>query len=83
MSSKTAVLLAVIAAVVVVIPEAVGTGSAGCSTDSCLKTAYLSEDEVDPVPDTGVSMAGALRTKLSQWSVSNREDRGGQYFLSV
>lgn len=42
------------------IPEAGGAGSGGCSTDSCLKAAYLSEVEEDEDPDTGVSMEGAL-----------------------
>lgn len=52
------------------VPEAVGVGSAGCSTDSCLKTAYLSEDETeaDEEPDTGVSMADALQETQSQRS---------------
>lgn len=41
------------------LPETGGVGSAGCSTDICLNTAYLSEEE-DEDPDTGVSMAGTL-----------------------
>jgi len=43
-----------------VLPETGAVGSAGCSTDSCLNTAYLSEEEEDEDPDTGVSMAGTL-----------------------
>lgn len=43
-----------------VIPETDGVGSAGCSTDSCLNAAYLSEEVLDEDPDTGVSMAGPL-----------------------
>lgn len=42
------------------VPEVGGEGSAGCSTDSCLKTAYLSEAAADEEPVTGVSMAGTL-----------------------
>lgn len=45
---------------VCVLPETGAVGSAGCSTDSCLNTAYLSEEEEDEDPDTGVSMAGTL-----------------------
>lgn len=49
-------------------------GSEGCSTDSCLKTAYLSEDDEED-PETGVSMAGALQkqpcsvNKGHKWSI--------------
>lgn len=47
------------------VPEVGGAGSAGWSTDSCLKTAYLSEamaeEEEEEEPETGVSMAGALQ----------------------
>lgn len=46
--------------VCVCLPETGAVGSAGCSTDSCLNTAYLSEEEEDEDPDTGVSMAGTL-----------------------
>lgn len=52
------------------LPETGAVGSAGCSTDSCLNTAYLSEEEVDEDPDTGVSMAGTLyeayKTNMNQ-----------------
>lgn len=43
------------------IPEAGGGGSAGWFTDSCLKTAYLSEDVAEQEPETGVSMVAALQ----------------------
>lgn len=53
------------------LPETGAVGSAGCSTDSCLNTAYLSEEEEDEDPDTGVSMAGTLyeadKTYTSQY----------------
>lgn len=56
------------------VPEAGGVGSAGGSTDSCLKTAYLSEDvtEAEEEPETGVSMAGALRRHKSYSQTSER-----------
>lgn len=45
------------------LPEAGGGGSAGWFTDSCLKTAYLSEDVdvAEEEPETGVSMVAALQ----------------------
>lgn len=48
-----------------VVPETGGVGSAGGSTDSCLNTAYLSEEvtEEEDEPDTGVNMAGVLQKK--------------------
>lgn len=56
---------------VCVLPETGAVGSAGCSTDSCLNTAYLSEEEEDEDPDTGVSMAWTLyetnKTYTSQY----------------
>lgn len=59
------------------LPEVGGVGSAGWSTDSCLNTAYLSEDvtEAEEVPDTGVSMAGALQEHKSQIQESERFNR--------
>lgn len=49
------------------LPEAGGAGSGGTSTDSCLKAAYLSEDEEDEDPDTGVSIEGALAEEMGTW----------------
>lgn len=55
---------------VCVSPETGGVGSAGCSTDNCLNTAYLSEEEEDEDPDTGVSMAGTLHEADKTYIVS-------------
>lgn len=49
--------------------EAVGREGAG-STVICLKAAYLSEEEDDDAPDTGISIGGAL---LWDWEGARQE----------
>lgn len=52
-------------------------GSAGCSTDSCLNTAYLSEEEEDDEdPDTGVSMAGTLYEADKTYTSQSKQIKG-------
>lgn len=58
---------------VFVLPETGGVGSAGCSTDNCLNTAYLSEEEEDEDPDTGVSMAGTLHEADKTYSSQSKQ----------
>jgi len=55
------------------LPETGAVGSAGCSTDSCLNTAYLSEEEEDEDPDTGVSMAGTLYEADKTYTSQNKK----------
>lgn len=56
-----------------VLPETGGVGSEGCSTDNCLNTAYLSEEEEDEDPDTGVSMAGTLHEADKTYSNQSKQ----------